>query len=81
MVQKTQDSLSKEGWVTIVTTKGRQSILLGGYDPAKAKTVSWNVIALEVDVETETEALLAHDAGYYDIFNVVGVDEIPLSVI
>jgi hypothetical protein len=57
-VAKTQDSSSKEGWVIVTTKKGRQSILPGHYDPATGKTVSWNVTALEVDVETETEALV-----------------------
>jgi hypothetical protein len=79
IVAKTQDSPSKEGWMTVTTKKGRQSIPPGRYDPASGKTVSWNVTALEVDVETvetETEALVVQ--GYYDIFNVVDLSEIAL---
>jgi hypothetical protein len=34
------DSLSKEGWVTVTTKKGRQSTPPGHYDPATGKTVS-----------------------------------------
>ena len=52
------DSPSKEGWVTVTTKKGRQSILPGRYDPVTGKTVSWNVTASNIDVETETEALV-----------------------
>jgi hypothetical protein len=40
--------------------------------------VSWNVTALEVDVEiveTETDALVIHP---YDIFNIVDLSEIAL---
>ena len=44
-------------------------------------TVSWNVTAVEVDVETKTKAQVVRDAGYYDIYNVVGVDEIAVSAI
>ena len=51
IVTKTQDSPSKEGWMTVTTKKGRQSIPPGRYDLASGKTVSWNVTALEVDVE------------------------------
>jgi hypothetical protein len=79
IVAKTQDSPSKEGWMTVTTKKGRQSILPGHYDPASGKTVSWNVTASEVDVETvetETEALVVQ--GYNDIFNVVDLSEIAL---
>ena len=72
------DSPSKEGWVTVTTKKGRQSIPPGRYDPATGKTVSWNVTASEVDVATETEALVAKDTGYYDMFNVVDLDEVSL---
>jgi hypothetical protein len=78
IVAKTQDSPSKEGWMTVTTKKGRQSIPPGHYDPASGKTVSWNVTASEVDVETvetETEALVVQ--VYYDIFN-VAVSEIAL---
>ncbi len=57
-VAKTQNSPSKEGWVTVTTKKGRQIIPPGHYYPATGKTVSWNVTALEVNVETETEALV-----------------------
>ena len=70
------DSPIKEGWVTVTTKKGRQSILPGRYDPATGKTVSWNVTASKVDVVTETEAV--KDAGYYDMFNVVDLDEVLL---
>ncbi len=77
-VTKTQDSPSKERWVTVTTKKGRQSITPGHYDPATGETVLWNVTALEVDIETETEALVVQ--GYYDIFNIVVVREIALLV-
>jgi hypothetical protein len=76
MVAKTQDSPSKEGWVTVTTKKGRQSIPPDHYGLATGTTVSWNVTASEVDIETETEALVAQ--GYYDIFNLVNVSEIAL---
>ena len=79
VVAETKDSLSKEGWTTVTTKKGRQSIPPGRYDPATGKTVSWNVTASEVDVETvETgeDALVVK--GYYDIFNVVDLSEIAL---
>jgi len=72
------DSPSKEGWMTITMKKGRQSIPPGRYDPATGKTVSWNVTASEVDVATETEALVVKDTGYYDMFNVVDLDEVSL---
>jgi len=70
------DSPSKEGWMTITTKKGRQSIPPGRYDPATGKTVSWNVAASDVNVETETEALLVKETGYYDMFNVVDLTEV-----
>ncbi len=38
-VAKTQVSPSKEGWVTVTTKKGRQSILPGHYDSATGKTL------------------------------------------
>ncbi len=72
------DSPSKEGWVTVTTKKGRQSIPPGCYDPATGKTVSWNVTASEVDVETETEALAVKQTGYYDMFNVVDLNEVAM---
>jgi len=72
------DSPSKEGWMTVTTKKGRQSIPPGRYDLATGKTVSWNVTASEVDVATETEALVVKDSGYYDMFNVVDLDEVSL---
>ena len=72
------DSPSKEGWMTVTTKKGRQSIPPGRYDPATGKTVSWNVTASKVDVATETEALVVKDTGYYDMFNVVDLDEVSL---
>jgi hypothetical protein len=75
-VVMTQDSPSKEGWVTVTTKKRRQSIPPGHYDLTIGKTVSWNVTASEVNVETETEALVVQ--GYYDIFNVVDLSEIAL---
>jgi len=65
------DSPSKEGWMTVTTKKRRQSIPPGHYDPATGKTVSWNVTASE-------EALVVKDAGYYDMFNVVDLDEVSL---
>jgi hypothetical protein len=64
--------------VTVTTKKGGQSIPPGRYDPATGKTVSWNVTASEVDVATETEALVVKDTGYYDMFNVVDLDEVLL---
>ena len=70
------DSPSKEGWMTITTKKGRQSIPPSHYDPATGKTVSWNVTASNVDVETETEALVVKETGYYDKFNVVDSTEV-----
>ncbi len=72
------DSPSKEGWVTVTTKKGRQSIPPGRYDPATGKTVSWNVTASEVNVETETEALVVKETGYYGMFNVVDSTEVAL---
>ena len=68
------DYPSKEGWVTVTTKKGRQSIPPGRYDPATGKTVSWNVTASEVDVATET----VKETGYYDQFNIVDPDEVSL---
>jgi hypothetical protein len=50
----------------------------GRYDPATGKTVSWNVTASKVDVETETEALVVKETGYYDMFNVVDLNEVAL---
>jgi hypothetical protein len=73
------DSPSKEGWVTVTTKKGRQSIPPGRYDPATEKTVSWNVTASKVNVETETEPLVVKETGYYDMFNVVDLTEVALS--
>jgi hypothetical protein len=57
------DSPSKEGWVTVPTKKGRQSIPPGRYDPATGKTVSWNVTASEVNVETEIESKVVKRQG------------------
>jgi hypothetical protein len=74
------DSPSKEVWVTDTTKKGRQSIPPGRYDPVTGKTVSWNVTASKVDVATETEALVVNETGYYDMFNVVDLDEVSLLV-
>jgi len=70
------DSPSEEGWMTVTTKKGRQSIPPGRYDPATGKSVSWNLTASDVDVETETEALLVKETGYYDMFNVVDLTEV-----
>ena len=74
------DSTSKEGWVTVTMKKRRQSIPPGRYDPATGTTVSWNVTASEVDVETETEtkALVVKETGYYDMLNVVDLNEVAL---
>jgi len=72
------DSLSKEGWMTVTMKKGRQSIPPGRYDPVTGKTVSWNVTAFDVDVETETEALVVKETGYYGIFNVVDSTEVAM---
>ena len=57
------DSPSKEGWMTVTTKKGRQSIPSGHYDPATGKTVSRNVTASDVDVETQTKALRVKETG------------------
>jgi hypothetical protein len=79
VVAKTQDSSSKEGWMTVTTKKGRQSIPPGHSDPATEKTVSWNVTASEVDVETvETGEDTLVVKGYYDIFSIVYLSEIAL---
>jgi len=64
--------------MTITTKKGRQSIPPSRYDPATGKTVSWNVTASNVDVETETEALVVKEKGYYDMFNVVDSTEVAI---
>jgi len=72
------DSLSKEGWMTVTTKKGRQSIPPGRYDPATGKTVSWNVTASDVDVEIETEALVVKETGYYNMFNIVDLSEVAM---
>ncbi len=62
---------------TVTTKKGRQSIPPGCYDLASGKTVSWNVTASEVDVETvETETEALDVQNYYDIFNMVDLSEI-----
>ncbi len=79
VVPETQDSSSKEGWTTVTIKKGRQSIPPGRYDLSTGKTVSWNVTASEVDVETDetgSDALVVQ--RYYDIFNVVDLSEIAL---
>ena len=82
VVTETQDSPSKEGWTTVTTKKGRQSVPPGRYDTATVKTVSWIVTASEVDVETvETEADTLVVQGYYDTFNVVDLSEIALLAI
>ncbi len=78
---KMQDSLSKEGWVIVTTKQGRQCIPPGRYDWATGKTVSRNVTAADVDVETKIEAIVVKDKEYCDIFNVVDMDEIALSAI
>jgi hypothetical protein len=75
------DSLSKEGWMTVTMKKQRQSIPPGHYDPATGKTVSWNVTASEVDVETKTEALVVKEIGYYNMFNVVDLNKVALLAI
>ncbi len=54
--------------MTITTKKGRQSIPPGSYDPATGKKVSWNVTASDVNVKTETEALVVKETGYYNMF-------------
>jgi hypothetical protein len=72
------DSPSKEGWVAVTMKKGRQSIPPGRYDPATGKTVSWNVTASKVDVETETESKAVKETGYCDMFNVVDSNEVAL---
>jgi hypothetical protein len=74
------DSPSKERWVTVTMKKGTQSIPPGCYDPATGKTVSWNVTAPKVNVETETEALAVKETGYYNMSNVVDLNEVTLLV-
>jgi hypothetical protein len=69
---ETHKSSSKEGWVTVTTRKGRQVTPTCWYDPATGKTVMWNVMATEVDIDVKKTA----DTGYYDIFNVTDHDEI-----
>ena len=64
--------------MTITMKKGRQSIPPGRYDPATGKTVPWNVTASNVDVETETEALVVKETGYYNMFNVVDSTEVAM---
>ena len=64
--------------MTITTKKGRQSIPPSHYDPATGKTVSWNVTASDVNVETETEALVVKETGYYDKFNLVDSTEVVM---
>ena len=64
------DSSSKEGWVIVTTKKGN--------DPATGKTVSWNVTASNVNVDTETEALVVRETRYYHMFNVVDLTEVAL---
>jgi len=71
-------SPSKEGWMTVTMKKGRQSIPPGHYDPATGKTVSSNMTASNVNVKTETEALIVKETGYYDIFNVVDSTEVAM---
>ena len=48
---KTQASPSKDGGTAVTTKKGRQSTPPDHCDPATENNVSWNVTALEVDVE------------------------------
>ncbi len=72
------DSQSKEGWVTVTTKKGRKSIPPAHYDLATGKTVSWNVAASKVNVETETESKVVNEAVYYNMFNVVDLNEVAL---
>ncbi len=64
--------------MTVTTKKRRQSIPPGHFDSATGKTVSWNVTASEVDVETETDVLVVKETGYYDMFNVVDLTEVVL---
>jgi hypothetical protein len=40
--------------------------------------VSWNVTASKVDVETETDALVVKETGYYNMSNVVDLNEVAL---
>ena len=47
---------------------------------ATGKTVSWNVTAPKVNVETETEALAVKETGYYNMSNVVDLNEVTLLV-
>ncbi len=64
--------------MTVTTKKGRHSIPPARYDPATGKTVSWNVTASEVDVETKTKSIVVKETGYYDMFNVVDLNEVVL---
>ena len=66
--------------MTVTTKKRRQSIQSGHYDLATGKTVSWNVTASDIDVETDTEALVVKETGYYTLFNVVDLTEFALLV-
>ncbi len=69
---ETPESSSKEGWVTVTTRKGRQVNPTCWYDPATGKTVTWNVMATEVDIDIKKTV----DTGYYDVFNVNDHNEI-----
>jgi hypothetical protein len=69
---ETPKSSSKEGWVTVIMRKGRQVTPTCWYDPATGKMVTWNVTAIEVDIDVKKTV----DTGYYDIFNVTDHDEI-----
>ena len=76
---KTLDTATHEtnGWVTVTTKQGRQVTPPGRYDPATGKTVTWNVTAAEVDVESKKTVT----TGYYDIFNVIDSAEITTVAI
>ncbi len=52
---------------------------LGCYNPATGKTVTWNLTATEVDVDSEKSEKKNEETvntGYYNIFNVTDMDEI-----
>ena len=47
----------------------------GCYDPATGKTLIWNEIATEVDIDSE-KSVETVNTGYYNIFKVTDRDEI-----
>jgi len=74
IVDTESNSPTKEGW-QIITRGGQKSILTQRYEPSTGKTVTWNVMATDVDVEIERVS----QAGYCDICNITDQDEITLA--